>query len=55
MVEHNLSVVSRLCDRITVLARGAVLAEGDYQKVSKNPQVREAYMGSEAAAEEASA
>ncbi|HSH56942.1 MAG TPA: ABC transporter ATP-binding protein [Halomonas sp.] len=55
MVEHNLSVVSRLCDRITVLARGAVLAEGDYQEVSRNPQVREAYMGSEAAAEEASA
>ncbi|MDN3523399.1 ABC transporter ATP-binding protein [Halomonas ramblicola] len=52
MVEHNLSVVSRLCDRITVLARGGVLAEGDYAEVSRNPQVREAYMGSEAAAEE---
>ncbi|QOR37897.1 ABC transporter ATP-binding protein [Billgrantia diversa] len=48
MVEHNLSVVSRLCDRITVLARGAVLAEGDYETVSADPQVREAYMGSEA-------
>ncbi|PXX98546.1 ABC transporter ATP-binding protein [Halomonas sp. LBP4] len=55
MVEHNLSVVSRLCDRITVLARGAVLAEGDYQSVSRDPRVREAYMGSEAAEEEASA
>ncbi|MCE8028461.1 ABC transporter ATP-binding protein [Halomonas daqingensis] len=55
MVEHNLSVVSRLCDCITVLARGAVLAEGDYQAVSADPRVREAYMGSEAAAEEASA
>ncbi|RTR03845.1 ABC transporter ATP-binding protein [Halomonas nitroreducens] len=56
MVEHNLSVVSRLCDRITVLARGAVLAEGDYASVSRDPQVREAYMGSEAAdTEEASA
>ncbi len=52
MVEHNLSVVSRLCDRITVLARGSVLAEGDYETVSANPQVREAYMGSEADAEE---
>jgi branched-chain amino acid transport system ATP-binding protein len=50
MVEHNLSVVSRLCDRITVLARGSVLAEGDYDSVSANPQVREAYLGSEAAA-----
>ncbi|CAM3543080.1 ABC transporter ATP-binding protein [Halomonas lysinitropha] len=52
MVEHNLSVVSRLCDRITVLARGSVLAEGDYQEVSRNPLVREAYMGSDAAEEE---
>lgn len=55
MVEHNLSVVSRLCDRITVLARGSVLAEGDYETVSANPDVREAYMGSEADAEEAHA
>ncbi|SHE53059.1 amino acid/amide ABC transporter ATP-binding protein 1, HAAT family [Modicisalibacter ilicicola DSM 19980] len=52
MVEHNLSVVSRLCDRITVLARGAVLAEGDYASVSADPRVREAYMGSEATEEE---
>lgn len=55
MVEHNLSVVSRLCDRITVLARGSVLAEGDYETVSANADVREAYMGSEADAEEAHA
>jgi len=45
MVEHNLSVVSNLCDRITVLTRGRVLAEGDYQSVSSNAEVREAYMG----------
>ncbi|EWG99685.1 ABC transporter ATP-binding protein [Halomonas sp. BC04] len=55
MVEHNLSVVSRLCDRITVLARGAVLAEGDYKAVSANPLVKEAYMGTEVEEEEASA
>lgn len=48
MVEHNLHVVSHLSDRITVLARGAVLAEGDYETVSANPQVREAYMGTAA-------
>ena len=52
MVEHNLSVVSQLCDRITVLARGAILAEGDYASVSADPQVREAYLGSEAAVAE---
>jgi branched-chain amino acid transport system ATP-binding protein len=45
MVEHNLSVVSDLSDTITVLTRGRVLAEGDYQTVSTNPEVREAYMG----------
>ena len=45
MVEHNLSVVEDLCDTITVLQRGAVLAEGTYQEVSANPQVLEAYVG----------
>jgi branched-chain amino acid transport system ATP-binding protein len=45
MVEHNLSVVSDLSDKITVLTRGRVLAEGDYDTVSNNPEVREAYMG----------
>jgi branched-chain amino acid transport system ATP-binding protein len=46
MVEHNMSVVSGICDTITVLQRGAVLAEGPYAEVSANPQVIEAYMGS---------
>jgi branched-chain amino acid transport system ATP-binding protein len=45
MVEHNLSVVSTLSDRITVLARGQVLAEGEYAEVSKDPRVLEAYIG----------
>ncbi|WP_375410639.1 ABC transporter ATP-binding protein [uncultured Methylobacterium sp.] len=47
MVEHNLSVVADLCDHVTVLARGEVLAEGSYATVSRDPRVREAYMGSE--------
>ena len=45
MVEHNLSVVEGLCDRITVLTRGRILAEGDYATVSKNPEVIAAYLG----------
>ena len=45
MVEHNLSVVSTISDTITVLARGKVLAEGDYDTVSKDPRVVEAYIG----------
>jgi branched-chain amino acid transport system ATP-binding protein len=46
MVEHNLSVVENLSDTITVLARGEVLAEGDYQTVARSPEVIQAYMGS---------
>jgi branched-chain amino acid transport system ATP-binding protein len=46
MVEHNLSVVEGLCDTITVLTRGRILAEGDYATVSKNPEVIAAYLGS---------
>ena len=46
MVEHNLSVVASLSDRITVLARGQILSEGDYATVSKDPRVIEAYIGS---------
>ena len=49
MVEHNMNVVASIADTITVLARGSVIAEGPYEVVSKNPQVLEAYMGSEAA------
>jgi branched-chain amino acid transport system ATP-binding protein len=45
MVEHNLSVVADLSDVITVLTRGRILAEGDYNAVSRNPEVMEAYLG----------
>ena len=45
MVEHNLSVVSTLSDHITVLARGEILAQGDYAAVSANPDVVQAYLG----------
>jgi branched-chain amino acid transport system ATP-binding protein len=45
MVEHNLSVVQDLAHRVTVLARGSVLAEGTYAEVSSNPAVLEAYIG----------
>ncbi|MDW3687171.1 ABC transporter ATP-binding protein [Cupriavidus sp. CV2] len=50
MVEHNMKVVSGICDAITVLARGSMLAEGTYAEVSANPQVIKAYMGSADAA-----
>jgi branched-chain amino acid transport system ATP-binding protein len=47
MVEHNLGVVEHLSDVITVLARGEVIAEGDYATVSRDRQVIEAYLGSQ--------
>jgi branched-chain amino acid transport system ATP-binding protein len=53
LVEHNLTVVSGLCDFITVLARGRVLAEGDYATVARNPDVVAAYLGTEAPTEAA--
>jgi branched-chain amino acid transport system ATP-binding protein len=49
MVEHNMSVVASIADTITVLARGATLAEGPYAEVAKNPAVIEAYMGTASA------
>lgn len=45
MVEHNMSVISSICDRVTVMQRGQVLAEGSYAEVSRNPEVIAAYMG----------
>ncbi|MCG8380992.1 MAG: ABC transporter ATP-binding protein [Gammaproteobacteria bacterium] len=45
MVEHNLSVVAKISDVITVLRAGQVLDEGSYEHVSSNPLVLEAYMG----------
>ncbi|MEZ5636798.1 MAG: ABC transporter ATP-binding protein [Burkholderiaceae bacterium] len=45
MVEHNMKVVAELCDRITVLQAGEILAEGDYDTVSRDPRVIDAYVG----------
>lgn len=47
MVEHNLGVVEKLANTITVLARGEVIAEGSYQTVSQHPAVVQAYLGTE--------
>lgn len=45
MVEHNMKVVERICDRITVLTRGEILAEGNYAEVSRDRAVMQAYLG----------
>jgi len=49
LVEHNMGVVAQLADRITVLQRGRILAQGSYDEVRKNPAVIEAYLGEEVA------
>lgn len=46
MVEHNMKMVARIADRISVLRRGEIIAEGSYDEVSRNPQVIESYLGS---------
>jgi len=46
MVEHNMRVVARIADTITVLQRGQIIASGSYSEVARNAQVLEAYMGS---------
>jgi branched-chain amino acid transport system ATP-binding protein len=45
LVEHNLSVVSELCDRITVMQRGSILVEGGYADVRRDQRVIDAYLG----------
>jgi len=49
LVEHNLSVVSQVCDRITVMQRGCVLVEGNYDQVRSDQRVIDAYLGGQAA------
>jgi branched-chain amino acid transport system ATP-binding protein len=50
MVEHNMKMVAKVADRISVLRRGEVIAEGSYEEVSRDPQVIESYLGSRAGA-----
>ena len=45
IIEHDMHVVFSLASRISVLAQGTVIAEGDPQAIKADPRVREAYLG----------
>jgi branched-chain amino acid transport system ATP-binding protein len=48
LIEHDMDLVFRFAERITVLAQGAVLAEGSPAEIAEDRRVREVYLGEEA-------
>ncbi|MFI0473546.1 ABC transporter ATP-binding protein [Halomonas sp. HMF6819] len=49
VIEHDMEMISRLCDPVIVLAQGSVMVEGSIEEIQQNPEVIEAYFGSDAA------
>ena len=47
LIEHDMNLVMRVCDRLVVLEYGAVIAEGTPDEIKRNPQVIEAYLGTD--------
>ena len=49
VIEHDMEMIARLCDPVIVLAQGSVMVEGHISDIQNNPEVIEAYFGSDAA------
>jgi len=47
VIDHDLGFITSICDRITVLDQGSILAEGTPEEVRRNPEVIAAYLGSQ--------
>jgi branched-chain amino acid transport system ATP-binding protein/neutral amino acid transport system ATP-binding protein len=45
LIEHQMDMISRLCDHVIVMAEGRRLIEGSFAEVADNPLVQDAYMG----------
>ncbi|WP_447927663.1 ABC transporter ATP-binding protein [Vreelandella sp. EE27] len=49
VIEHDMDMIARLCDPVIVLAQGSVMVEGSIEEIQNNPEVIEAYFGTDAA------
>jgi ABC-type uncharacterized transport system ATPase subunit len=45
VIEHDISFVKEIASRITVMYKGAIFREGNYQEIQNDDEVREIYLG----------
>ena len=47
LIEHDMRLVMKICEKLVVLEHGTMIAQGEPQAVRRNPAVVEAYLGVE--------